>query len=240
LSALAALANEADSFFVQRENLRTSLATLGAHLSEFATKEWVDDKDYVFLRKRPTNEKLATVTVEVKTVEVSRGEDLTVAENLKSNPKRKASFVLRTYQSIVPEVSVAVVYAGFTRPKYGTSPSKADASKTVVERAGSEPVDLSAAVLLNGVCNTWRNGWVYPMFQLGISVNKDAPAILAGAGLRFTSPSRLGLAGGAVIGWVKDLDRLQPGDSVTGTADIEADLKRKMKVSYYIALQYQF
>jgi hypothetical protein len=100
-------------------------------------------------------------------------------------------------------------------------------------------VNYSAAALLNGVFNVWGGG-IHPMIQIGLSYTKDAPALLTGAGLRFTQAKGLGIAGGLLIGWVEELAKLHVGSPVTGTSDIEKDLKLEQHFSYYFALQYSF
>ncbi len=94
--------------------------------------------------------------------------------------------------------------------------------------------------MLNGVCRCGMQSFAYPMFQVGALIDTKTPGILFGAGLRFLRPSHLGLATGAALTWIKDLDTLSVGSPVGGTTDIENDLQFKPTVKLYFTLQYTF
>jgi hypothetical protein len=65
-----------------------------------------------------------------------------------------------------------------------------------------------------------------------------------GAGLRLFGLSKgdVAVGGGAMFSWVKDLQKLRVGDVVSGTNDINTDLKfnSRPKVGGYFAIQYKF
>jgi hypothetical protein len=80
------------------------------------------------------------------------------------------------------------------------------------------------------------------MLQVGASASKDTPGALIGGGIRFFgTKTGLGIGGGLMYAWVKDLQTLQVGSVVTGTAQIDADKTRlRGKAGGYFTIQYQF
>lgn len=239
LSALSAIANWADHFFIHKTNLKISLTALAERLDsilEDASWEPGSDDRYVFLRKRIGLEKLATVTITMSKVQVVQSKEDRTTTLLLSEAVTQ-TLTLRQYELLIPEMGVGAVFSGLRVPKYGTATV---AGTTVVQSGGSEAANLTVAALLNGVVKVGQSSWAYPMMQLGINVDREAPALLVGAGLRLTKPDKVGLAGGLAIGWIRDLDKLTLNGPVSGTAAIEADLKRQVRFSYYLAIQYQF
>lgn len=252
LSALAAIFDRADTFYRLKSNLKASLDSLAERLEAFVRSgEWAGKEgsrvvvpcrtepcnDFVVARKSLGMETQSTVTLLVQALELKEQDDLSLALSDGSSRIEK-KFKLRRHQFIVPDVAGAVVYSGLTRPTYVAA---ASGTGNVIKPAGSETPDYSVAAFLDGVLNIYRDGWAYPMFQLGLSLNKDLPTLFAGAGLRLSRPNRFGLAGGVAIGFIKDLPGgSKVGDPILDQAQLDGALKRKVKTSYYVALQYHF
>jgi hypothetical protein len=97
--------------------------------------------------------------------------------------------------------------------------------------------------LVNFVCRC-NTGLLTPMLQIGAAASKTLPAILAGGGVRLFGLGKgdVGLGGGAMFAWYKDLQKLQVGQVVTGTQQIQSDLGfiSAPKIGGYVAIQYKF
>ena len=196
--------------------------------------------DYALTRFTPTFETDRTVSVTAirRTIEVKDGV-LTVGAA--DATKRDVTFLVKRDSFFVAERAAAAVYNQLKYPQYGTA--KNDAGETVVERSKDDHDPINAAMMLNLVMRTPRMGSVaYPMLQIGVSTAKDFPGLLAGIGLRFTQPSAFSLSVGGMITRYKDLDgTLKEGQTVEGTADIEAHLEYKWSpVVLYGAIQIKF
>lgn len=150
------------------------------------------------------------------------------------------AFSLRAFRRFTAESGVGLVLSDIRRPKYGTAMNAE--GKTTVAAAKDESESYDAAVMLNFVC---RCGWgdeFAPFFQLGAAPRPSSPSILFGGGLRLfrAGKGHVAVSGGTIVAWVKDLTNLKPGDVITGTKDIEADLTYQRRNRPYIAILYKF
>jgi hypothetical protein len=104
-------------------------------------------------------------------------------------------------------------------------------------------VSVNPGLLVNFVC-ACNLGPVAPLLQVGAATSKTLPAVLLGGGLRLFGAGKgdLGIGGGLMLAWVRDLQKLAPGSVVQGTKDIEADLgfHTKPKSAGYFVIQYKF
>lgn len=184
--------------------------------------------------------------ISVYTITVSEGgyglsdQNEIVAETPKEIIKR--TFKVRKFQRFVPEVSAGTVYTFFDYPKYGTS--KDASGNLIVADAGKKNINnLKYTAMINYNFFT-TNSPVHFFWQIGVGVNSEVPTLLTGIGIRanFAGIRRLALAGGLAFSWIKNLDKLKIGDQVTGTSDIEKDLKYEFnkKKPLYVGLQYNF
>lgn len=233
IRAIVVIGFQADGVLTARTELAGSLDTLSKILEQFE-KNWLDSS---------TTYRADSVTVDIseaKRVEVGisevRLDGKTLRLEIVDRPAT-ATFLIRRHQFLIPEAAAGLIFTGLKRKHYGTAE---EGGLTVVAEAEPDNIDYSGALLLNGVMKTWEAGALYPMLQFGVSYTEDAPALLAGFGLRFVRPRRIGLAGGIVAGWLKELQTLKPGDPVTGTAAIESDLELELEFSYYLSIQYSF
>jgi hypothetical protein len=152
-----------------------------------------------------------------------------------------ATFNARRYRALLPEVGVGAVLGYIDRPKYGTATDTA--GKTIVALSSTDHVSADPAIMINLVCHC-NAGGIAPMLQVGAATSKDLPAILLGGGFRLFGLGKgdIGLGGGLLLGWYKDLQKLKVGSAVSGTAEIDADLGyiSTPKPAPYITLQYKF
>jgi hypothetical protein len=189
----------------------------------------------------PTAAQLQNVTVKATTIGL-RVDTVTSGLSVNREDAGSAALAVRRYSALAPEVAVGAVFGFLTQPKYGTAQNAA--GQTVVARVPNGEVAITPGLMVNFACRCGAGPFVAPMFQLGTSIAKDTPALLVGGGIRLfgAGPGDVGLAGGALIGWVKDLQELSEGDVITGTKDIEADLgfDQKPQVKGYFTIQYKF
>jgi DNA-binding FrmR family transcriptional regulator len=138
------------------------------------------------------------------------------------------------------EFSVGTVIGTVTPPHYGTTAGPS--GETVVALVSHERTAVSAGLLASFVCRCQTGPIVTPMFQVGITTNKDVPGLLAGGGIRLFGLPKGDVAFGAgwMMAWVKDLRSLHVGDPVGGTKDIAADLGHKRRQGAYVSFQYKF
>lgn len=151
-----------------------------------------------------------------------------------------AAVVAQKFSRFATEFSVATVVSTVTPPHYGTTSN--GSGQTVVASLGHERTSVSAALLGGFVCRCETGPFVAPMFQVGVTTNKDVPAILLGGGVRLFGLPKGDVAVGAgwMMAWIKDLRSLEEGDVVGGTKDIEADMRSVRRHGLYLALQYKF
>jgi hypothetical protein len=223
----------------EKRALARSLGQLAKRLAEVGKAEkWVGGMDYLFYEVAPQADKIVTATVTARTLRYDLA-DGALSVGSTTYEKQVALLGVREHSSLIPEVAAGLIVSNVRTPRYGTSQS--ESGQTVVTRLDDEKVDYSGALLLNGVCRCFGAGaFAQPMLQFGIGGGESTPSFLGGVGFRFTRPKRLALSAGAILAWVKDLDKLAPGDPVSGTADLENDLKLHATVKAYFALQYSF
>ena len=93
------------------------------------------------------------------------------------------------------------------------------------------------------------NSPIHFLYQIGAGINSGIPTIITGFGIRsnINGIKRISISGGIALTWIKELDKLKVGDEVTGTSDIDKDLKfqfswftKQYTPKSYIGLQYNF
>ena len=204
-------------------------------------ESWIDRVNYkVGPEIRPTADKMQNVVVKVANVSFDVLGVAEVSFSMLSRDVGSAAFTVRRYSPLAVEFGTGILFSFLKQPEYGTS---TDAQgQTIVTRIRDSRVNVTPTVLVNFVWR-WSGGpFTAPMFQVGASASRQAPAILVGGGLRLFSVGRgdAAIGAGAMFGWVRDLRKLQEGDVVGGTADIEADKFFTPRTSGYVLLQYKF
>ena len=205
---------------------------------------WIGEKegaprvnDVLYAELRPSSTTMQKFTI--KAVKV--GIDTTAtALTVTREEVAGGTFTVRAFRRFTAEAGAGLVLSDIKRPKYGTT--KDAAGKTVVGAAKNEAESDDAAVMVNFVC---RCGWgdeFTPLIQIGVAPRPSSPSILLGGGFRLFGLGKgdVAIGVGAILAWVKDLTNLKPGDEVTGTKDIEADLTYQRRTRPYVALLYKF
>jgi hypothetical protein len=188
----------------------------------------------------PTFDKMQTVTIKITTITLKVD---TNTEALLTDQQAAGSVVfdVRKYGIFTPEIGVGAVFASVTVPQYGTAMN--GSGQTVVSRTSTSSVSVNPTVLANFVCRC-ETGLLVPMLQVGAAASKTLPAILLGGGLRLFGLGKgdIGVGGGAMFAWYKDLNKLHVGDVVTGTSAIQSDLTfiSSPKIGGYLSIQYKF
>lgn len=196
-------------------------------------------------------------TIDLKPIEFEKGKvsvfkfsinnsDYVVSDHEITTSKGKelsnASFNVRPFKRFIIEVSGGVAYTWLTFPKFGTS---TDAQgQQIVSQAGNDNLRrLNFTTLIN-----WnyfvKNSHVNPFFQAGGGLNAGYPVLLFGGGFRFGGIAKVpafAISGGLASSWVKSLDKLKLGDKVSGTSDVEKDIKYSFNwpPKLYIGFQFQ-
>jgi|WetSurSiteA1Bulk_404760.scaffolds.fasta_scaffold00141_14 hypothetical protein len=132
---------------------------------------------------------------------------------------------IRKFQRFVPEVSVGTAYTFINYNTYGTTSDSANNQQVAEPTVNSlRNLNISAMINFNYYLN---NSFIHPLYQLGLGVNSGIPAVLTGLGLRsnINGIKRITISAGIAMTWIKELDTLEPGDKISGTSDIDKDLK---------------
>lgn len=133
---------------------------------------------------------------------------------------------MRKFQRFVPEVLPGTAYSFLRFTKFGTT-TDASGKQTVSDAGEEEFKRVNFNVMLN--FNYYvPNSQLHPFFQIGVGTNTDYPVFFTGVGVRINTGSSfvksLSLSGGAASTWIKTLNKLKLGDTVTGTAQLEQDI----------------
>jgi hypothetical protein len=146
--------------------------------------------------------------------------------------KNSYSFTVAKDQRIVPFVSMGVFYTDFKYPNYAI---KEDNDIKTVEETKSTNVRVRPAAFLNFLVKT-KGDLLYPFLQLGISTGVNDVLFPVGAGIAIRD--NFSISGGAILGQVKDLSTLKPGDIVKDEATLKNDLSPRGMVSWYFSVNY--
>ena len=196
--------------------------------------------DYVLLRGvSPTFENMDEVMVEVTPL-TYQSDSASGAFSVKEGKAISGSLTVRRFSRFAVEPSVGAVFATVTQPKYAAGTNAK--GETIVTRTDDTNLSFSPSAMANFVCRCGTSR-ISPMIQLGASASKDTPGALVGAGFRlFGGKSGLGIGGGAMFAWVKDLKTLQVNQVVPSAAAIEQDraFRTRPSVGGYFTVQYRF
>ncbi len=164
--------------------------------------------------------------------------------NIETKDVIKKTLRVRKFQRFVPEVSIGTAYTFFKYRNYGTTFDSAGlkTNNLFVASPTEDPVkniNITTMLNLNYYC---PNSIVHPFYQLGVGINSGVPTLITGIGAR----SFLGLKGisislGFALTWIKELDKLKVGDKISGTEDIDKDLKYQVtSPKFYFGIQHNF
>lgn len=152
------------------------------------------------------------------------------------------TFRLRKYKWFVPEVSIGSAYTFFKYNSFGTT-SDSTGQQFVASPTESTVSNINITTMLN--FNLYiPNSQIHPLYQIGVGINSGIPTLFTGFGIRsnINGLKRIAISGGVAMTWIQELDKLNVGDKVTGTDDINKDLKYKFSwpPKAYIGIQYNF
>jgi hypothetical protein len=153
---------------------------------------------------------------------------------------RRTARIVR-FNRFIPEVSVGTAYTFFQYNVYGTT-SDSTGKQFVAAPSKKSLKNLNISTMINFTYFT-PDWLVLPFWQLGLGFNSEVPTLLTGFGLRGVLGSkRICIAGGLAMSWIKELDKLKVGDKISGTSDIDKDLKSQFSwpPKPYVGLQYNF
>ena len=198
------------------------------------TPVWFNDPLFVLAPDKKIV--ILNVTINQSGMEIKDDEIVTTEKKLVV--KRVLRF--RKFQRFIPEVSTGIAYLDLAFPKYGTTTNSA--GQQVVSSSGEEKfkkMNFTAMVNFVYFSEDWN---VNPLIQIGVGENSDFPVLMIGGGLRLnTGLRRISFTVGAASSWIKTLDKLKLNDVVTGTSDVEKDLKYEFKApKLYFGIQYNF
>jgi len=184
-----------------------------------------------------------TITIKESGYKLSDKEEIV---SIESKDVLKRTFRVRKFQRFVPEVSVGTAFTFFHYNSYGTT------TDSLGVKTGRLHVSSPTKNMVRNINITAMVNWnlycpespIHPLLQVGAGINSGIPTILAGGGLRFSNnaKNRIRVTGGIAMTWIKELDKLKEGSLISGTDDIEKDMKFKIEpvFSPYVSLQYNF
>jgi len=216
-----------------RKKVISDFRSLNTSLLEIATKSEGDFFLLQEIKSEPGMIKLVEVSITAKNIELG-DKGITVTES----DYGKFKFKVREYSSIALEFGAGVLHTTLTYKKYGT---ETENNITKVVEAGKDKISASAASMLNLVINAGKS-WVYPMLQLGIGTGNKYPILFAGGGLRSIKPlNHFAITFGPVWTWKQNLT-IPVNSEVSGSADVEKNLKWEFNSSpgFYLGFQYSF
>lgn len=189
----------------------------------------VDEKKLTYL----------TIVVNASGFEVKSDDGEIIGIDKKVISKKVLRF--RRFQLFIPEVSAGVALTNLTFPKYGTSKNLTTGIDTVANAGEESFKNVNFSAMINWVLYTGAD--VSPFIQTGIGVKADYPTFFVGGGARFSLYDKvLSVSGGFASTWIKQLSTLHIGSPVSGTAELEKDLKYEFKwpLKFYVGIQYHF
>lgn len=145
-------------------------------------------------------------------------------------------FRVRRDQMKVAEFGPGIAYLGnVAYPRFGTDTAN---GKTVVASGDKDVQRMTPIVMLNLLSTRSWSDFVNTGLQLGIGAGKNYPMFLAGLVFRYSGEKSWALSVGGALPWYQELTKLKIGAPVSGTAQIEKDLRFKLGgASLYLGLQ---
>jgi hypothetical protein len=198
---------------------------------------WYNKLDEVSAPRGGTT--LYSVTVNEAGYSLSDDGEIVASE---TKVKYKKTLRIRRYSLFIPEVSAGVAYTDLSFPKFGLRTDSASGKQFVADAGNEKNKRYNITAMMNWTAFI-PYSFVHPFIQTGVGVNADFPTIFLGGGLRFNinGKGRFAIACGAAVSWIKTLGSLKIGDEVSGSADIEKDVKYELaSPKAYFGIQYNF
>ncbi|MFD3000395.1 hypothetical protein ACFS7Z_08500 [Pontibacter toksunensis] len=204
-------------------------------LQESIEDESEDQEGYFGIREVSFDEgKVLKTTVSITEFEYKA----TTNELEKKDVVIKNELSFREYDFINVSVSTGLFYANTELTNYGLSNS--DDSFVVKQDTIERSTAVTALFLNFGIEEGSR--MISPLAQIGVDPTKTRPFILIGGGLSIPL-AKFAITAGGIWTWNQTLDKLQPGQKVSATTDLEKDIKYNFEMEpkgWYIGVQYMF
>jgi len=222
-------------------NLKATYA-LVKNMQEKASRKKDDLTWILTLDEVPATEgkvSIYTITINESGYKLSDSNEIVVVEN---KEVIKKTLRIRKFQRFIPEVSAGVANTWLDYKEYGTVLDTASGNLVVAETKVNSIRNIKFTAMIN--YNYYiPNSPIHPFWQLGVGANSEVPTLFTGFGIRsnMNGIRRIAIAGGIAASWVKRLDKLKLGGKVTGTDDINKDMKYEFVCPKpYIAFQFNF
>lgn len=270
IDALIKRAKESNSSFLKKTNDIVTSFVFDQKLEECQARKVANEKRLIFLKtalelvenyqteaSKGGGESGLKWCIKLGEAHVSEKEntvfDITIFESgyklsdkdeivsIESKELLKKTIRFREFQRFVPEVSIGTAFTFFKYNTYGTT-SDSTGQQFVAEPISNPVRNLNITTMINFNYYIPNSNW-NPMYQVGFGINYGIPTLLTGVGTRIhVNERRIALSFGLAATWVNELDKLKVGDKVSGTADIEKDLKPQFSwpPKSYFGLQYNF
>lgn len=155
----------------------------------------------------------------------------------KISVSKSKSYVLnfRRYNLFVPVVTTGVFYTNVSFSGYGTTTNNTgEMVVSKVDKSAELRNELAALAHLNFYLNIQHLQGAF--LQIGIGPSKEKPLLALGGGVELID--RVNISAGAIWTWQPVLQNLSEGDVVTGTVQIDEDIKYSFdgKPKFYIGI----
>ena len=173
-----------------------------------------------------SKEKRHEITVIVEKILFDEKEKTIEIDSSKSyliNVRKKTTFI--------PVLSSGVIYTNLAFPQFGTDTN--EFGETIVVQTEDEENEIAIATYLNLYLN---NKWDFAFFQFGVGPSREKPLFFLGGGAELLPQITFSLGG--VFTWFPELNELNIGDVVPGTAAIDDDISFdfNFKPKFYFGL----
>ncbi len=164
-------------------------------------------------------------------------------EKVPAKEYTSAKLNFRKFQRFIPELSTGLAYTDLRFPKFGITTDKITGKQFVSEAGQDKFKKMNFTTMVNLTYFT-PNSSIHPFWQVGIGATVGYPTFFTGIGGRINigSLNRLAISTGFAGTWIKTLGSLSIGSEVSGTAELEKDLKFEFSfpLKPYLGIQYNF
>ncbi len=220
-------------------NLKTKLTEAKKQIQE--VKDKYEKTKNLFKSANVTNEELFISDLKISREKSFYEIDISVKkldfdlEKLTLSEKTEKTYTIRVhkFQRFIPSVSTGAILSGLKFKTFGTGMNAL--GETIVTEVEEELDPLNFGAYLNIHINNPSD--LTPLIQFGVSTTKNKPALMLGLGASFRD---ITLSAGSLWTWVPKLDNLSVGQVVSGTAQIEENIKYgfQEKPFFYIGLSF--
>lgn len=143
------------------------------------------------------------------------------------------TLIVRKFHRFIPSVSTGAIYSSLLFKTFGTD--KNALGETIVSESVEELDPLNFGTYLN--LNIQNRSEITPLIQFGVSTTKNKPALMLGLGATYRDIS---LSVGGLWTWTPKLNTLSVGQIVSGTTQIDDDIKYSFRDKPFLYLGVSF